>query len=61
MATGLSAEVPPEQWAMPEERGLPSRGQSFEILRELGSSLLRGVTVGPVKRNALGSGRSRRF
>lgn len=62
MATGLSAEVPPEQWAAPEERGLPSWGQSFEILQGLGSSsLLRVVTVDPVKRNALGSGRFRQL
>lgn len=61
MATGLSAEVSPEQWAAPEERGLPSWGQSFEILQGLGSSLLRGVTADPVKRNALGSGRFRRL
>lgn len=31
MATGLSAEVPPEQWAMPRKAGATILGQSFEL------------------------------
>lgn len=59
MATGLSAEVPPEQWAMLKEPGLPLWGQSFEFPLGVGSSLLLGVTAVPGKRNTVVSGRPR--
>lgn len=61
MATGLSAEVPPEQWAMLKEPGLPLWGQSFEFPLGVGSSLLLGGHSSPREKKHCGFWQTKRL